>query len=604
MEKPDLFEYKKKLVGLSEIEKKLRDLYLRKIALGELQGPTTGYPSIDKPWLKYYTEEQILAPKPNMSAYDYLRVLNNNNLNNIALEDPERGEKISYREFFSIVNSISKSLYSFGVREKEIITVVLPPLFEEVYLLYAADQIGACVNFVCPADAMDEIESNMKLLNSNKLIISDNLLSQENNFINNSNYNVINISLNGDYRNQGENITSWQEFEKMGENVEFPMYIRDPEETLFIAKTGGSTGKPKNVMLSDKSFNLQVHQHLNSPLNYSSGDRWLRVWPMFSASSAVDSVHLPLCFGMTQVIVSEFDINKIDEMILKYRPSHIILISSCLDILLKSELLKDQDLSFIKSIGIGGEKVTPETEEKAKEFMIKHNISSCMTYGYGMSENGSGATSRFNEATSTVGGMGVPQVNTTVGIFIKDSDEELQYNKEGEICVNSETLMNGYYNDPVETNKVLKKHADGTVWLHTLDRGYIAKNGQVFPRGRYKRMIFLFDGNKVYPDDISELLETLDVIDRAVIVTEPDPIHENSIVPCAFITLNHEISEEELRQQVEEVIKKYAASFVKLNNIYICSAIPKTSIGKVDLQGLEAEARSRAVKKRNKIKDQ
>ena len=51
MKKEDLIKLKEKISKLSDEEKKLRDLYLRKISLGEIYGPMTGYPSIDKPWL-------------------------------------------------------------------------------------------------------------------------------------------------------------------------------------------------------------------------------------------------------------------------------------------------------------------------------------------------------------------------------------------------------------------------------------------------------------------------------------------------------------------------------------------------------------------------
>ena len=72
MTKEDKNAYEKKIAELSEKEKKLRNLYLRKIALGELQGPVTGYPSLDKPWLKCYDEDTIKMDLPKMNAYRYL----------------------------------------------------------------------------------------------------------------------------------------------------------------------------------------------------------------------------------------------------------------------------------------------------------------------------------------------------------------------------------------------------------------------------------------------------------------------------------------------------------------------------------------------------
>ena len=59
MNKEALIKLKQELSKLSDLEEEQRDLYLRQLLTGEMQGPLTGYASIDKPWLKYYTEEQI-----------------------------------------------------------------------------------------------------------------------------------------------------------------------------------------------------------------------------------------------------------------------------------------------------------------------------------------------------------------------------------------------------------------------------------------------------------------------------------------------------------------------------------------------------------------
>ena len=66
-------------------DEKKHDLYLRKLATGEIQGPPTGKPSQDKPWLKYYSEEAIVSDVPKMKAYDYLVLNNLDNLNSVAI---------------------------------------------------------------------------------------------------------------------------------------------------------------------------------------------------------------------------------------------------------------------------------------------------------------------------------------------------------------------------------------------------------------------------------------------------------------------------------------------------------------------------------------
>lgn len=560
----------------------------RKKILEQGTGHFTGFPSIDMPWLKYYTEEQIMAPIPHMTAYDFLRFSNMNNLKNVALEYFDK--KITYKDLFKNISATSKALINAGVKPGDVVTILLPACPEEEYLFYAIDQIGACANFIFPGTPLSEVEKNMELFKSNKLIVLDDILQQPNTIVGNERYEIISTTLTGEYNVKANNIKGWQSFIEEGQDTIIPNYKRDENEPLFVAKTGGSTGKPKNIMLSDKCFNIQAQQHLNSPINYNMGDRWVRLWPLFSAAIAVTSMHLPLCYGMTVVIEPALDINKLDEIIINYKPSHLVVISSCMDSLLKSEKIQGMDLSFIKTLGVGGEAVTAEYEEKALQFMLEHNIVPNMTYGYGMTENASGATSRFNDATSSVGGVGIPQVNTIVSIFDPETEEELKYYEEGEICVLSSTHMLGYYNEPEKTKAVLRKHKDGRVWLHSQDLGYMDENGQLFVKGRLKRVIFLFTGHKVYPLDIEELIESIDEIDKAIVVPEPDPIHENSLVPCVFLTLNKAITETELRRKIDEIVGQNSESFVKINSIHIKQELPKTDVGKVDLKTLEQEA--------------
>ena len=78
MEAQDLKDYKEKLSQLTEEEQKQRDLYLKGLADGTMQGPETGYVSIDKPQLKYYRDEPIEEINPNQTIYNL--IFNNKNM--------------------------------------------------------------------------------------------------------------------------------------------------------------------------------------------------------------------------------------------------------------------------------------------------------------------------------------------------------------------------------------------------------------------------------------------------------------------------------------------------------------------------------------------
>lgn len=137
----------------------------------------TGYPSIDKPWLKYYTRDQLDAPRPvGLTAYEYLTAKNQDNLDGPAIT--YRGNTITYQQLFDKIDHIANALLALGVREGEILCIDLPALPEEVYLFYAIDKIGAVVNFVFPdipdgrlCDIINEVQCKRLFLRVFKMII-------------------------------------------------------------------------------------------------------------------------------------------------------------------------------------------------------------------------------------------------------------------------------------------------------------------------------------------------------------------------------------------------------------------------------------------------
>lgn len=568
----------------------------RKKILEQGTGHFTGYPSIDMPWLKYYTEEQIMAPIPHMTAYDYLRISNNNNLNNTAIEF--FNTKLTYLELFQKITHTAKALTALGVKPGDIVTIALPACPEETYLFYAIDLIGACANYVFIGTPLDEIKEHAEQLGSKIFIIMDELFTQPNNLLNDKTKQIITHSIFQQPQTISENIINWQEFISKGKNAELTRYVRNEEEPLFIAKTGGSTGKPKSVVLSDRGFNLQVQQHLNTSQKYEIGDRWLRLWPLFSASAAVSSHHLPLCCGMRMIIEPNFSLERIDEIILQHKPSHMPFIASGIDYLIASPLIQKEGISFMKSLGVGGEAMTEEIEIKSSEFLSKNGVEEHARIGYGMTENSSGAAARFSTETTSFRGSGIPQLNTIISIFEPDTDIEKKYNEEGEICILSSTYMLGYYDDIDATNSVLKKHSDGQTWLHSGDIGYMNEDGHIFIKGRMKRVISLYDGHKVYPLDLESLIETLDEVEKAVVIPENDPVHPGGVIPCCFIVPNGNVNKNELLRKINEVCFKGQPEHSKIKTIHFKQSIPKTAIGKVDLVTLEKEAM--VLSKRNK----
>lgn len=594
MENNNLEEYRAKLQTLSEKEKTLRDLYLRKIAKGEIQGPTTGFGSLDKPWLKFYTEEHINDEIPHMTVYEYLKKLNENNLDTIAIDSMEG--KYTYKELEELIDLTAAALHKKGIKKGKKVLVMLPPLSHESILFYATTTIGGAIGYIPPQSTSQEVCETINNLDFDEFIVFDYLLTpeMEHEIYEKTKLNsIINVNFMP-MNNRDSRTIAWQDFLNTGKNYTLPNIEVKPEDLAFIAKTGGSTGTPKSVLLDHNCFNIAIHQYLNSDLAYDQKDRWLRLWPLFSATAAVSNNHLPLCAGMTNLIRNfPMNINDFDKMILEEKPEHLILIPQLLDVLEKSELLKNEDLSYFKSSGCGGISITSQFEERVKDFYKQHNASCILGYGWGCTENSTSAAMRSNEETTIVGTVGAPQVKTIVATFDPEDGTEKQFGEEGELCINSYTTMMGYYNDNELTNNVIKIHEDGSKWLHTGDLGVINSNGIVTVKGRMTRMIFVFPTAKVYPSALEDSISKVPGVEQIAVCEIPDLEHEGFYLPVCFIVPDKNYNPETVKENVAKFCEASFQEHYRPHEIYLRDYLPLTKVGKPDIKVLEAELQSK-----------
>ena len=144
--------------------------------------------------------------------------------------------------------------------------------------------------------------------------------------------------------------------------------------------------------------------------------------------------------------------------------------------------------------------------------------------------------------------------------------------------------MLGYYGDKEATDDLLRRHEDGTLWMHTGDCGYIDEDGNLYVTGRKKRMYVRYDGTKIYPAEIEEALMCCpEVIDCAVVGIE-DKKHRQSSVPVACCTVRNR------NGKSATIIKRYAERELPVQMrpemIVVMEKMPMLENGKVDYQQL------------------
>ena len=491
-----------------------RNLYLKKLLTGEIQGPLTNHASIDKPWLQYYSDEEISFSPVNMTIYNYLYENNKMHLNDIALE--YFGNKITYKELFRMIDTATANFLNFGIRKNEIVSVCMPSTPETVATIYALNRIGAVPNLIDPR--MNE-ESLKELVNegkSTKLITIDLCCSKFSKIVDETHLtDSINVSVmdslpfglklllkakeslkeESSKRVDKINNTSWNDFMKGNfdttkSNV-YESKIMAPDLAVII-HSGGTTGKPKSIMLSNSNLNNVPEQYRHSKIKFERGQKLLSIIPPFSSYGLCVSLHMPLSFGVSTILIPKFNVEDFDKLLIKYKPNHVLGVPSFYENLTRSKKIKNMDLSFLTNPAVGGDCILPTVEDRINSFLEAHKGETGLVKGYGMSELCSSACTCMGNVTELTS-VGIPLPKTEIAIFDPNTGEELPYNEIGEINISGPGMFLGYYNDEQLTNKTLIER-NGKKYIRTGDFGHLTEDGMLYHDGRIKRMIVRFDG--------------------------------------------------------------------------------------------------------------
>ena len=572
----------------------------------------TGKASIDKPWEKYYSDYVMNFKFPRTTMYRCIYENNKNHLNRIAME--YFGRQFTYGDLFEGIDKATKALVAQGVKKGDIITIAMPTTPESVYLLYACSKLGAVANMIDPRTSKEGIYDYTKEANSKVFVTIDLCYGKIKDIKEETNVEkVISISA-GDslpyaiycgYRVgeifeyithkkekviESDSVMKWNTFIQKGENVKEVEENVENDIPVAILHTGGTTGMPKGVMLSNENFNAIAYQYKLSGMHLIPGQRFLDIMPPFIAYGVGAGLHMPFVVGMTSVLVPKFEPEKFAKMIRDLKPNHMAGVPSHWGNVLESKELKNVDLSFLITPAVGGDAMNVKLEKRANEFLRQHKAPNNIIKGYGITEECSLASACVNEINAE-GSVGIPLPQNTIAIFDPNTGEELKYNEHGEVCITGPTMMLGYYNNEKATNEMIKEHKDGKKWIHTGDLGYMTEDGMLYIDGRIKRMIIRNDGFKVFPFVIEEVIKSHKAVEECMVVGIHDPNFSQGLLPKAHIILKAEYVsfEDEVKEQIIQLCKEKLPEYVQPVDYKFRNEFPYTAIGKVDFVALQNE---------------
>ena len=557
---------------------------------------------IKTPWAKYYKKEDLKLKVPDISMYEALK--------EVVLKYESRtainyfGKKLSYREFLNLIDKAALAFRSQGVRRGDIVTICMPNTPEAMIAFYAINKIGAISNMIHPLSGEVEIKEYLTSTNSVMLVMIDVCYDKVKNIIKDTSvYKTIVVSardsmpfftglgyqISQGFKIKGPNKSEaylyWNDFLKKASGYNNLLDIKiSRDDSAVILHSGGTTGKPKGIILSNGNFNALTEQAKIVFNDVEVGDRVLGIMPIFHGFGLGVSTIGPFILGCELIMVPQFNAKKFDKLLEKYKPNVIFGVPTLYEALAgtKNDYL---DLSGLKYAISGGDSLSRNLIKRVNDYLSSHNAKIKISQGYGMTESLAAVALSYGEAYRE-DSIGIPFPGNYIKIVTPETQEEVPYGKDGEICISGPTVMLGYLDNEKETNEMLQIHKDGMIWLHTGDIGMMDSNGILYYKQRLKRLI-ISSGYNIYPSHIEEVIEGHPSVLKCSVIGIPHPYKVE--VPKAFIVLKNDYNPLTVKASIKEYCKKNLASYAIPKEFEFRKSLPKTLIGKVDFKKLREE---------------
>lgn len=580
------------------------------------------------PWYKFYGDVPKHIDYPQGTMVDVVMETAFKYPNNYALE--YFNNKITYKELANKIIECAKALKRMGVSEGDIVSICMPNTPTALYTFYAVNMVGAVSNMIHPLSSEKEIEMYLNKTKSKAILTIDKNYKKVINVINNTHVTKIIVSSAGDdlkgfkkfmygifntdvtkavkkikqvflkaFRNR--EVISYKKFIKQG-HLYYEDYSaeRKGEDDAVILYSGGTSGTPKGIILSNLNFNAlaQGAHYMCDPAK--EGDSVLSIMPIFHGFGLGVCIHTPLHIGMKCILIPTFKANKLIKLIRKTKPTFFVGVPTLFEALYNNEL-KEKDFKTINCIVSGGDILDEENYEKYNKMFAKYGSKAKVRVGYGLTE-ACAATCLSPTNHHRKESIGIPFPDNIYKIVKIGTTKEVKPMEDGEICIHGPSVMKCYLNEEEETKKTLQKHSDGKIWLHTGDIGSMDKDGFVYFKSRLKRII-ISSGYNIYPSYIETIINKHEYVSSSTIIGVPDKYRGE--IAKAFIVLKKEVKpsdevEEEIKKYCEKNIAKYAMPRI----FEFRKELPKTLVGKVAYTVLETEEKLKGKVKKKEPKNE
>ncbi len=562
----------------------------------------------DRPWLKFYDEAGIsdTLEYPDCSMVDMIMQSAEKWPDNVAYT--YYGHKVTYKNFVKKIEKAARALKNYGVKEGDRVTICMPNTPEGITMVYAVNMVGAICNMVHPLSSEKELEYYIKVADSKYVLVIDAVFdkiykirdtaqleriivvrpSAGLGFLKKKLYNTLHIKKVRLPANDSR-VVLWEDFIANSYFYQGNYHEeRSGTDPAVIMYSGGTTGAPKAVMLSNLNINAESICDAAMIRQVVPGASVLSILPIFHCFGLGICIHTPLCKGMSCILVPAFSHKQFAEIIKKNEPNFIVGVPTLFEALINTKL-RSNDLASVTAVICGGDALNQTLRDKVNEFLENHGSNAKIRVGYGLTE-GSGAVCLSPESTFADGIIGVPFPDTDFKIVKNDTFKKLPIGESGEICISGPLVMMGYLGDDAETAQAIRLHDDGKVWLHTGDIGYLGKDGLVYFAQRLKRII-ISSGYNIYPTHLESIINSHEAVLTSTVIGIDH--HYKGQVPKAFIVLkpNYKAGKK-VEREIRELLERNVPIYALPAAYEFRDKLPQTLVGKVAFKKLEEEEKA------------